>query len=271
MRARCIGGSVALGLVSCAFRYRRRRSSSPRTRARARDARARLQPAPRDEAETPCARWSTNGRAGAGSPATPVLLLILAISAFYGAWSEAYDRLGEAHVIRDVGLPSFAGLSFIVWFGVISAASLLLSLLVARPANRRLEHAPRADDHARPPLRRRRAHRDGCLLGPRRRVKAPARPDARDVHDSQLRRPALLQLAHPVDCRLARPRDGLLDHGQANAIGQWTGGPPSALSGTSSAFARHSCSARFSSAGGRLYARAIRRDGGLGQPVEAGA
>ena len=80
------------------------------------------------------------GRAGARLVRrTPVLLLILAISAFWGAWSEAYDRLGEAHVIRDVGLPSFAGLSFIVWFGVISAASLLLSLFVARPANRRLE------------------------------------------------------------------------------------------------------------------------------------
>jgi DHA3 family tetracycline resistance protein-like MFS transporter len=74
---------------------------------------------------------------------TPVLLLILAISAFWGAWSEAYDRLGDAHVIRDVGLPSFAGLSFIVWFGIISAASLALALLVARPANRRLSHAPR--------------------------------------------------------------------------------------------------------------------------------
>jgi DHA3 family tetracycline resistance protein-like MFS transporter len=74
---------------------------------------------------------------------TPVLLLIVSITFFWGAWSEAYDRLGEAHLIRDVGLPSFAGFSFVVWFGVISAASLLLSLLVARPINRRLEHAPR--------------------------------------------------------------------------------------------------------------------------------
>ena len=32
-----------------------------------------------------------------------MLLLILAISASWGAWSEGYDRLAEAHVIRDVG------------------------------------------------------------------------------------------------------------------------------------------------------------------------
>jgi DHA3 family tetracycline resistance protein-like MFS transporter len=69
----------------------------------------------------------------------PLLLLILAISASWGAWSEGYDRLSDAHLLRDVGLPSFFGLSFVVWFGLISAASLLLAIFVARPANRRLE------------------------------------------------------------------------------------------------------------------------------------
>ncbi|MDX6407342.1 MAG: transporter, family, tetracycline resistance protein [Gaiellaceae bacterium] len=69
----------------------------------------------------------------------PVLLLILAISASWGAWSEGYDRLSDAHLLRDVGLPSFFGLSFVVWFGLISAASLLLAIFVARPVNRRLE------------------------------------------------------------------------------------------------------------------------------------
>jgi DHA3 family tetracycline resistance protein-like MFS transporter len=103
-----------------------------------------FRPAPRAEAESTLRAMVGTGRAGARLVRrTPVLLLILAISAFWGAWSEAYDRLGDAHVIRDVGLPSFAGLSFIVWFGIISAASLALALLVARPANRRLSHAPR--------------------------------------------------------------------------------------------------------------------------------
>ena len=101
-------------------------------------------PAPREDAESAVRAIVSTGRSGARLiRGTPVLLLILAISVFWGAWSEAYDRLAHAHVIRDVGLPHFAGLSFVVWFGVISAASLLLSLAVARPANRRLAHAGR--------------------------------------------------------------------------------------------------------------------------------
>src|SRR5438445_1357896 len=72
---------------------------------------------------------------------TPVLLLILAIAASWGAWSEGYDRLAQAHLLRDVELPAFFGLSFIVWFGLISAASLILAIAVAQPANRKLERA----------------------------------------------------------------------------------------------------------------------------------
>jgi MFS transporter, DHA3 family, tetracycline resistance protein len=72
---------------------------------------------------------------------TPLLLLILAIAASWGAWSEGYDRLAQAHLLQDVELPAFFGLSFLVWFGLISAASLILAIAVAQPANRRLEHA----------------------------------------------------------------------------------------------------------------------------------
>jgi MFS transporter, DHA3 family, tetracycline resistance protein len=99
-------------------------------------------PAPREEMEGAIRTMARTGRTGARLVRqTPLLLLILGISASWGAWSEGYDRLSEAHIIRDVGLPSFFGLSFIVWFGLISAASLLLSIFVARPTNRRLERA----------------------------------------------------------------------------------------------------------------------------------
>ena len=170
-------------------------------------------PAPRDEAESTVRAMVATGRAGARLVRrTPVLLLILAISAFYGAWSEAYDRLGEAHVIRDVGLPSFAGLSFIVWFGVISAASLLLSLLVARPANRRLEHAPRQT------ITRVLLFADVALIATVAIFGlagafwlALVAMLATNTHP-RARRPALLELAQPVDHRLERARDGLLDH-----------------------------------------------------------
>ena len=60
-----------------------------------------FKPAPRDDAESTLRAMVGTGRAGARLVRrTPVLLLILAISAFWGAWSEAYDRLGEPAVVR---------------------------------------------------------------------------------------------------------------------------------------------------------------------------
>src|SRR5205807_8928165 len=74
---------------------------------------------------------------------TRVLLLIMAFSAFAGAWSDGWDRLNEAHLLRDVGLPSFLGAGSVVWFGVIAVCGIALSIAVARPVNRRLEHVSR--------------------------------------------------------------------------------------------------------------------------------
>jgi DHA3 family tetracycline resistance protein-like MFS transporter len=99
-----------------------------------------FKPAERGEAEGAARVMVRTGLTGARLVRRrPLLLLILAISASWGAWSEGYDRLSDAHLLRDIGLPSFFGLSFVVWFGLISAASLLLAIFVARPANRRLE------------------------------------------------------------------------------------------------------------------------------------
>ena len=72
----------------------------------------------------------------------PVLLAILGIAAFAGMWSESYDRLWEAHLIEDVGLPSLAGLDPVVWFGIIGAVGMLLAIAVAAPLGRRLEGRP---------------------------------------------------------------------------------------------------------------------------------
>ena len=62
------------------------------------------------------------------------------IAAFAGMWSEGYDRLWQAHFIRDVGLPSVGGLDPVVWFGVFGAGTILLSIAVAHPLGKRLEH-----------------------------------------------------------------------------------------------------------------------------------
>jgi DHA3 family tetracycline resistance protein-like MFS transporter len=231
-----------------------------------------FRPAPRDEATGTVRTMIGTGRAGARLVRrTPVLLLILAISAFWGAWSEAYDRLGEAHVIRDVGLPSFAGLSFIVWFGVISAASLLLSLLVARPANRRLEQAPRQT------ITRVLLAADIVLIG--------------TVVVFGLAGAFWLALVAMLATNTIRSLVGPLFSSwlnqsitessvratvfsitsQADAIGQWSGGP--AIGAVGNVFGIRAAlvlGASLLSPAVALYARAARR-GGLAQPVEAGA
>lgn len=73
--------------------------------------------------------------------ARPVLLLILGITFFGGMWSESVDRLWQAHFLVDVGVPGFAGLDPIIWFGVLNAGALVLAIAVAQPLSRRFSHA----------------------------------------------------------------------------------------------------------------------------------
>lgn len=58
----------------------------------------------------------------------PLLLLILGISFFVGMSTEAFDRLTEAHFIRDVGLPSIGSLDPVYWFGIFSVVGMGLGL-----------------------------------------------------------------------------------------------------------------------------------------------
>jgi DHA3 family tetracycline resistance protein-like MFS transporter len=73
----------------------------------------------------------------------PLLLLILAISLFAGASTESFDRLREAHFIRDVGLPAIGSLDPVVWFGIFAAGSSLLSIAASGVLIRRFELAGR--------------------------------------------------------------------------------------------------------------------------------
>lgn len=69
---------------------------------------------------------------------SPLLLLIVGIGFFLGASDEGFDRLWEAHFLVDVGVPGFAGLDQVVWFGILAAGATLLSILVAKPLSTRL-------------------------------------------------------------------------------------------------------------------------------------
>jgi DHA3 family tetracycline resistance protein-like MFS transporter len=102
-----------------------------------------FRPLPRENRSS-FGQMAHTGRTGARLVRSrPVLLAILGISAFGGMWSESYDRLWQAHVIRDVGLPSLGGFEPVVWFGLFGIVGLLLAIAVARPLGRRLVDVPR--------------------------------------------------------------------------------------------------------------------------------
>jgi len=73
-----------------------------------------------------------------------LLLIIVAITFFIGAASEGIDRLWEAHLIRDVGLPDLFGLDPVVWFGLINAVGLLAGIVITSLLIPRFEHADNA-------------------------------------------------------------------------------------------------------------------------------
>jgi DHA3 family tetracycline resistance protein-like MFS transporter len=73
--------------------------------------------------------------------AQSLLLLIVAIAFFAGMASEGLDRLWEAHLIVEIGLPSLAGLDPVVWFGVINVAGLGAGIVATSILVPRFEHA----------------------------------------------------------------------------------------------------------------------------------
>ncbi|MEO5709310.1 MAG: MFS transporter [Nocardioidaceae bacterium] len=71
--------------------------------------------------------------------ATPVLVLVLGIFLVLGAWQEGFDRLWEAHLLVDIGLPSAFGLGTVAWFSLLAIIVTLLSIAVAAPLVKRWE------------------------------------------------------------------------------------------------------------------------------------
>ena len=63
----------------------------------------------------------------------PVLVLVLGIAFVVGMWAEGFDRLWEAHLLLEVGLPELGGLGDVAWFGIAGAGTLVLSFVVAAP------------------------------------------------------------------------------------------------------------------------------------------
>lgn len=67
-----------------------------------------------------------------------VLLVFVAVSVFYGLYSEALDRLWTAHLLRNFTLPGLGGLKPVTWFGIIGVVVMLLSLVATEIMQRRI-------------------------------------------------------------------------------------------------------------------------------------
>jgi len=75
--------------------------------------------------------------------AAPVIVLLAAADLFMGASSEAFDRLKEAHFLRDVGLPAVGSLDPVVWFGIFWLVGMLLNIAAIGGLIKRVESGGR--------------------------------------------------------------------------------------------------------------------------------
>lgn len=68
-----------------------------------------------------------------------ILLLIMLATVVHGAFSEGFDRLWTAHLLAGFELPPLGQMREIVWFGIISAVSLPLSIGATEIIRRRID------------------------------------------------------------------------------------------------------------------------------------
>jgi len=76
------------------------------------------------------------GKTGRAMIAVPGLVLLLGMVFFVGMWSEGFDRLWGAYLLKDIRFPH-VGLSTTLWFSAFAVVSALLSLGSTHWANRR--------------------------------------------------------------------------------------------------------------------------------------
>ena len=81
----------------------------------------------------------TMRRSGRLVRASPIVLTLLAVAAFYGMSSEGFDRLADAHILLDIHLPSLGALNPVMWFSIITIAAELLGIAVNEIIRRRVD------------------------------------------------------------------------------------------------------------------------------------
>ena len=91
----------------------------------------------RDSAYAELRRTAVSG--GRYAWAQPIVMLLIGVELFMGASSEAFDRLKEAHFLRDVGLPRVGQLDPVIWFGIFWLAGMVLNIAAIGSLIKRVE------------------------------------------------------------------------------------------------------------------------------------
>ncbi len=71
--------------------------------------------------------------------AVPGLVLLFGMTLFTGLWSESFDRLWGAFLLRDITFPRVDGLHPAMWFSLLAAVAAVLGLGATQLAKRRTE------------------------------------------------------------------------------------------------------------------------------------
>jgi DHA3 family tetracycline resistance protein-like MFS transporter len=99
---------------------------------------------PRDERATPIAELQrTAVRGGRFAWGRRIIMLLIGVELFMGMSSEGFDRLKEAHFLRDVGLPAVGHLGPVVWFGSFWLAGMILNIAAIGSLIKRVERGGR--------------------------------------------------------------------------------------------------------------------------------
>jgi DHA3 family tetracycline resistance protein-like MFS transporter len=104
-----------------------------------------FRPTPHEQRLSPLRNMRATAVEGARyARAAPVIVLLVGVAVFMGASSEGFDRLKEAHFLRDVGLPAIGHLSPVVWFGIFWFVGMINGFVGTTLLIRRVERRGRA-------------------------------------------------------------------------------------------------------------------------------
>jgi DHA3 family tetracycline resistance protein-like MFS transporter len=104
-----------------------------------------FKPRERDESRSPLHAMRATAMEGARyARAAPVILLLIAATVCMGASAEGFDRLKEAHFLRDIGLPWAGHVSPVVLFGALWLIGMVNGFIGTTLLIRRVERRGRA-------------------------------------------------------------------------------------------------------------------------------